>query len=393
MSKRGATEAGSADREAVGWVIPAAEMGALFGVLGDRGYGVLGPTIRDGAIVIGDVSGVEDLPVGWRDEQDGGRYRLSRRRDEAWFGYTVGPDSWKKVFFPKRQRLWQADRDSKGGVAVVEESAQGRKVALLGVRACDLRAIGIQDRVFMGGGYRDPHYAAAREDVFVIAVQCGVAGGTCFCASMGTGPEVNEGADLILTELIDKDRHEFWVLAGSEAGEGVLEALPVRRALPRDEETAKQVMRQTRSMMGRTMDSGGLRELLRANLEHPRWHEVAERCLACANCTMVCPTCFCSTVEEVTDLTGEHAERWRLWDSCFSLEYSYIHGGSVRTSMPARYRQWMTHKLGTWFDQFGVSGCVGCGRCITWCPVGIDITEEVDAIRSNPIRSKGRGGK
>jgi ferredoxin len=135
--------------------------------------------------------------------------------------------------------------------------------------------------------------------------------------------------------------------------------------------------------MGRALDTSDLKGLLYGNLEHPRWDEVSQRCLTCGNCTLVCPTCFCSTVEDVTDLSGTETERTRRWDSCFSLDHSYIHGGSVRDSGRARYRQWMTHKLATWFDQFGSSGCVGCGRCITWCPVGIDITEEVRAIRAS----------
>ena len=133
--------------------------------------------------------------------------------------------------------------------------------------------------------------------------------------------------------------------------------------------------------MGRELDTTDIRELLYRNYEHPRWDEVAERCLACGNCTMVCPTCFCTTVEDVTDLAGEHVERHQRWDSCFTIDYSHIHGGAVRGSTRSRYRQWMTHKLATWIDQFGSSGCVGCGRCITWCPVGIDITEEARAIR------------
>jgi sulfhydrogenase subunit beta (sulfur reductase) len=97
---------------------------------------------------------------------------------------------------------------------------------------------------------------------------------------------------------------------------------------------------------------------------------------------MVCPTCFCTSVEDSTDVDGDGVVRVQRWDSCFTVDYSYIHGGSVRSSDRSRYRQWMTHKLSTWFDQFGSSGCVGCGRCITWCPVGIDITEEVAAIRA-----------
>ena len=148
-------------------------------------------------------------------------------------------------------------------------------------------------------------------------------------------------------------------------------------------------MAQARREMGRAMDTTNIKQLLYDNPEHPQWDKVAGRCLSCANCTMACPTCFCSTVEDVSDLTGKHAERWRKWDSCFSLEFSYIHGGHVRQSTKGRYRQWMTHKLASWQDQFGTSGCVGCGRCITWCPVGIDITEEVKAIRADqPARAE-----
>jgi sulfhydrogenase subunit beta (sulfur reductase) len=119
---------------------------------------------------------------------------------------------------------------------------------------------------------------------------------------------------------------------------------------------------------------------------------VASRCLGCANCTLACPTCFCASVSDTTDLEGETAARVRRWDSCFTLDHSYIHGGSVRASLRARYRQWLTHKLASWIDQFGVSGCVGCGRCITWCPVGIDITEEVAAIRARDGASRREDG-
>jgi len=132
--------------------------------------------------------------------------------------------------------------------------------------------------------------------------------------------------------------------------------------------------------MGRQVDTSGLKELLYQSYDHPRWDEVASRCLTCANCTMVCPTCFCTTTEDVTDLTVGHAERWQRWDSCFDPDFSYLHGGPVRRSGAARYRHWLTHKLGTWHEQFGSSGCVGCGRCIVWCPVGIDLTAEVAAL-------------
>ena len=160
-------------------------------------------------------------------------------------------------------------------------------------------------------------------------------------------------------------------------------SIPHKEANEKEKCTADSIVKKTSEQMGRFIDTTNIKDLFYRNYEHPQWNNVTERCLNCANCTMVCPTCFCTTVEDVTDLTGEHAERWRKWDSCFTMDFSYIHGGSVRSSTQSRYRQWITHKLATWIDQFGTSGCVGCGRCITWCPVAIDITEEVGEIRKN----------
>jgi ferredoxin len=257
--------------------------------------------------------------------------------------------------------------------------------AFVGVRSCELHAIAIQDRVMAGGEYPDPFYAARRDGALLVAVNCTVAGGTCFCVSMDTGPRAGSGFDIALTEVIEDGRHYFLCEAGSERGAAILaevEQAPARRA---EAEAASAAIAVAARNQGRSMDTGGIKELLYDNYEHPRWDEVSERCLTCGNCTMVCPTCFCTTVEDGTDLTGAEADRTRRWDSCFTMDFSYVHGGSVRASARSRYRQWMTHKLATWIDQFGTSGCVGCGRCITWCPVAIDITEEVAAIRADAI--------
>jgi formate hydrogenlyase subunit 6/NADH:ubiquinone oxidoreductase subunit I len=210
---------------------------------------------------------------------------------------------------------------------------------------------------------------------------------------MGTGPQVRQGFDLLLTERIGEGRHQFLVEAGSPAGAEILAEIPTREAPRESCLEAEEAIAAAGAAQARGIGTEGIRELLYANFEHPRWEDVASRCLACANCTMVCPTCFCTTVEDTTDVTGDHAERWRKWDSCFTQDFSYLHGGSVRASTKSRYRQWMTHKLASWIDQFGTSGCVGCGRCITWCPVGIDITEEVRAIReSTEVNDHGNPG-
>jgi ferredoxin len=353
----------------------------LLEALRRRHFRVLGPTVRDGAIVYDDLSSASNLPIGVTDRQDGAVYRLERRDDEARFGYAVGPHSWKQFLFPPRIRLWQARRGDDGAIDLEEEPVDRTPLAFIGVRSCELHAIAIQDRVFVGGRYVDRDYAARRDGTFVVAVNCFEPGGTCFCVSMGTGPKADAGYDLALTEILEGD-HRFLVEVGSEHGAEILSELPARPAGQTDLDAAERAVAGAAERMGRQMDTTDIRDLLARNLEHPRWSDVSSRCLTCGNCTLVCPTCFCSTVEDANDLAGQQSERWRVWDTCFSVEHSYIHGGAIRPSSRSRYRQWMTHKLGTWHDQFGTSGCVGCGRCITWCPVAIDITEEVAAIRA-----------
>jgi sulfhydrogenase subunit beta (sulfur reductase) len=361
-------------------VIEPEGLDALVDALQERGYLVLGPTVRDGAIVYAELEGASDLPVGWTDSQDAGTYRLVRREDDARFGFAVGPHSWKQFLFPPRIRLWQARRDGSGVLDVDDSPPDVRPLAFVGVRSCDLHAIATQDTVFMAGRFVERDYAARREGAFVVAANCFEPGGTCFCASMGTGPRAQWGYDLALTEILEGE-HRLLVEVGTDRGAAVLGDVPSRPAVQADVDAADRAVSGAAARMGRRMESEGLRDLLAGSLEHPRWDDVSERCLTCGNCVLVCPTCFCSTVEDHTDLAGAQAERWRVWDTCFSVDHSYIHGGSIRPTNRSRYRQWMTHKLGTWHDQFGSSGCVGCGRCITWCPVGIDITEEVAAIR------------
>ncbi len=356
---------------------------ALFRALHSKGYQIVGPTLRDGAIIYDRLNGVEDLPIGWTDRQGPGNYRVERRSDEALFGYTVGPFSWKKFLYPSRERLWTATRDG-SSFTVAPEPVDGPPLAFLGMRACELAGVAVQDRVFMGGPVADPGYAARRRRILRIAVQCGQAGGTCFCVSMGTGPGVRQGADLILTEILEDGRHYFLLEVGSPEGAAVLVDLPLTAAAPADATRAETIVAHTAATMGRTLNTEGIHEVLMKNLDHPRWEIVARRCLSCTNCTMACPTCFCSNQEEVPSLSVEKVERWRRWDSCFNLGLTEMHGQAVRKTTMSRYRQWLTHKLATWQDQFGTSGCVGCGRCITWCPVGIDLTEEVAAIRTVP---------
>jgi len=352
----------------------------LITILSDEGYEVIGPTVADNAVVYEPIDSVDDLPKGYEDEQDGGKYRLIESGSKALFRTVVGPQTWKRYLYPPEQTLWKA-RKEKQGFSIEENDGVEPQYAFIGVRACEMAAIAIQDKVFDNGDFADPGYLARRNNAFLVAVNCTRAGGTCFCASMETGPKVKEGSDLALTEMT-KGGHRFVVEAQSERGKEILKRLKASPITDGDKKQASKEIKAAAASMGRKM-IGDADTVLAANLEHSRWNNVAERCLNCANCTMVCPTCFCSTMEDVTSLDGSEAERVRKWDSCFTVDFSYIHGGPIRRDAASRYRQWITHKLTHWKEQFGTSGCTGCGRCITWCPVGIDITEEARAIRDS----------
>lgn len=366
-------------------VLDARDLGSLIKALQLRGYAPIGPVVEGEAVVMRPIAGVDELPKGWGDRQEPGVYRLVKRADGRFFGHNLGPTSAKRHLFPPARSLWTAVRLGPQ-VRIEPNTDPPPKIALIGLRACDLAAIAVQDAVFCREPYVDPHYQAARESAFLVAVNCSQAAATCFCTSMGTGPRVVVGFDLCLTELLDAGGHRFLVESGSDRGDDLLHDLPTGVATERERRAARAETDRAASQIARRLETEGLPDLLYRNAEHPFWSAVAERCLACGNCTLVCPTCFCTTVEDASDLTGDRVERTRVWDSCFNLEFSYIHGGSVRTSTTSRYRQWMTHKFGAWVEQFGVSGCVGCGRCIAWCPVGIDVTEEAARLRQEDRR-------
>src|SRR5579859_3810338 len=170
-------------------VIPSSALDQLLDAIRRRGFRLVGPVIADSAICYDDIGSAADLPAGWTDEQDAATYRLARRGDDALFGYNVGPHPWKKYLFTPHARLSPP------------EPPLDKPFAFIGVRSCELAAISIQDRVFLGGQHQDGHYQGRREGAFIVTVNCGEAGGTCFCASMGTGPRAEAGFDIALTEL------------------------------------------------------------------------------------------------------------------------------------------------------------------------------------------------
>lgn len=343
------------------------------------GYQTIGPVVKDNAIVFDSVNVAADFPLGWSDHQDGGSYRLVKNDVPALFGHVVGMQSLKKYLYPPVRTILEVEKNGKRFKAGSPESEYPR-LAFIGVRPCDLAALATHEKVLANGPYADPDFTKRRENSLIVAVNCTRPGGTCFCADMGTGPRAEGGYDILMTEMCTSSSHTFLIQGGSDRGEEIIKSLSCREASDAEIKTVERALEQAAGKMGRHLGQDGLKDELYKNFDHPRWEAVAERCLNCANCTMVCPTCFCMNVEDTTDLAGNKAFRSRRWDSCFTVDFSYIHGGSIRSSGMSRYRQWLLHKLSYWHEQFGLAGCVGCGRCITWCPVGIDITEEAAVI-------------
>jgi len=365
-------------------VISVEQLDDLLGILKSQGYEVWAAQERDGALGLGPIAAASDLPRGRIEAADAGTVRLVDCPRDAVFDHTLPMQGLKRLVYPAEERLFTTYPD----MVAEQEPVDAPPVAVIGVRPCDLAALDTLTAVFEAGSFVDTRFNRRRESLLLVAVNCMRPASTCFCASMNTGPRARDGFDLALDELMDDERHVFVVRAGSTRGREILGELPGKAASEADLEAASEGTRACAEAQQRRMGEG-VEDLLKRNYEHPQWDAVAQRCLSCANCTLVCPTCFCGTVEDRSSLDGAEAERWRRWDSCFSLEFSYLHGGAVRTEVASRYRQWITHKLAHWHDQFGMSGCVGCGRCIGWCPVGIDITAEVAALQDSE-RSKKR---
>jgi sulfhydrogenase subunit beta (sulfur reductase) len=377
------------------WFLSMQGLDHMVSTLRKKGYTVVAPTVRDGVITFTEITSVDQIASGVRDEMGPGKYRLVDDPLSRAFNYVVGQDSPKRFFFPPKLELVAMHVEGKRFV-LDRTAPKPPNLAILGIRPCDLAAVQVQDRVFGYGDDNtaqrceaDTYYNQARKQSLLIAVNCTQPSDTCFCDSMGTGPRAKEGFDLSMTEL----GGGFILRAGSDDGRAIVNELPVREPSPSEIELGQLKIDQAIERMGRHLDTDGLKKLLDDQIDHPSWDEAAKRCMACSNCTMVCPTCFCSTVTDSNELATNVVSRTRHWESCFTHQFSYTTAGSVRSSVKARYRHWMRHKLGTWWDQFGCSGCVGCGRCITWCPVGIDITEQAASLRNHSDASNNGGSR
>lgn len=353
-----------------------AQIDDMLKVLQNKGYKCVAPRYIDGAINYATLNQARELPWGMEDEQGSAHYKVIKTGVKRAFAFTLPAQSVKPMLFKAHETIWKVIRNVEGKLAF-ESQVVYEKIAVFGVRACDLRAIAIQDRIFIDDAYQDIRYLKRRENQFLIAMNCTSSHNNCFCVSLGDSPRATSGFDLAMTEV----NAGFVVAIGSALGQEVMDVLNLPKASPATIEGAASGI--TFAANQQTKSIPPIHEVatkLIQNLEHPQYDDIANRCLSCGNCTNSCPTCFCHTEIEEPTISGNDSCHVRKWDSCFTLDHSYTHGETAHENPKHRYRQWLTHKFGTWYEQFQTNGCVGCGRCITWCPVHIDITDEIKHI-------------
>lgn len=357
-------------------LLPRTEFDSLLTALRSMGAECIGPTVRDHAIVYAPLGSSSELPVGAQDQQAPGSYKLNHGDNNRWFAWANGPQALKPLLFAPEEPLWQVERETDGGLDFQAQIPDVGLTAVIGVRACDLAALALQDQHFINGDNIDQAYASRRQDLILIAVNCTHPAATCFCHASGDGPNASDHYDILLDEL----EEGFAVQSGSVRGKEIIDQLALQPLTPSHEKQITTAHSTAIEQQSRGLPDIDIPALLLQQQESNRWQLIGEKCLSCGNCTSVCPTCFCHHTIDETSLDGRLTTRLRQWDSCFSQDHSYIHGFTLRPDAALRYRQWLTHKFSGWVEQYGRSGCVGCGRCISWCPVGIDVTEEIQLL-------------
>ncbi|MCD6046446.1 MAG: 4Fe-4S ferredoxin, iron-sulfur binding domain protein [Gammaproteobacteria bacterium] len=337
-----------------------------------QGYRCIGPQVQDSCIMYDTITEAKQLPWGTADQQSAGFYQLTESNSQRAFNWANSPSSIKPFLFKQQDTVWRVQRNTEGKISF-QPVVEYESLALFGIRPCDLAAMIIQDKVFLESGAVDPRYEARRKALFLIVVNCNAPSANCFCISAGQDVEAKAHFDLAMTE-IDSG---FVVTGGSEKAAKLIQELKLESASETHKSQAHNQLTQARNLQSKKLPEKKLAQQ-EDLLNHPHWQEVAQRCFGCGTCTQVCPTCFCH--KQSVQTTSDGYEQVREWDSCFSEKHSYVNGAPLRKDVKSRYQQWLCHKMLYWEQQFSCEGCVGCGRCITWCPAQIDVTEELSKL-------------
>jgi ferredoxin len=276
----------------------------------------------------------------------------------------------KKFFHPPRETLFSFD--IKNGKITTKEVKHDDKILLLGVHPCDVHAILKLDKLFLGD-FNDTYYQSRRTNTVIVALNCVEPGEHCFCSSMSTGPFLNAGYDLLLTDIGTK----YLIEIGTKTGRSLLEGLKLDSANEEDYNEKEKRLKLMDKKFKKYMNTSWLSKIAREN---------TFPCLSCGSCTFVCPTCYCYDVYDTIDLELKSGTRNRELDSCQFLEYAEVAlDQNFRRDKKDRIRHWMMCKFGAAAGGIN-SGCVGCGRCIRICPSKIDITEVAKELRKGEYK-------
>ena len=302
-------------------------------------------------------------------------YKKIDQPEEVDLSHSNSQKAAKEVFFPQSEVMLQCEKTEKlNRVTSVEEVRRER--ILLGARPCDLQAISILDPVFMGKEYTDVYYLKKRETTLIIGFACDQPRSTCFCSSVGGGPFIRTGSDLFFIDLGDAYLIEFITKKGGALRDNRL----LKEADAKDLSLAHGIEKKAREKLNSYLPVEGIEKSLDRIMEGPFWDRIHEKCIGCGVCTFLCPTCHCFDIAD--EAVNNKGRRVRNWDSClfplYSLETS---GHNPRPTGRERTRQRLMHKFNYYPKNFGRIACVGCGRCIAYCPVNFDIREAIEEIK------------
>lgn len=279
----------------------------------------------------------------------------------------------KEIFFGQSEELISF-KVAKKDVEILDSKENGKKRVVIGSRPCDAVSLPILDAVF-SWDYKDSFYLDKRKNTTIVSIACDEIEESCFCTSFGDiSPSSREGSDLLLTAMGD----DYYVEVVSEKGSKIIEDNSGLFKDVEDVGAKDQKQEKVKEKVKRSLKIEGLKEKLDINFESPIWQEISQKCLGCAACTYLCPTCHCFDIQD--EMKKSVGKRVRNWDSCAFGHFTQMPGHQPRTKRFQRFRQRVMHKFKYYVDKFNKIACVGCGRCIENCPVNMDITKVVERI-------------
>ncbi len=313
------------------------------------------------------------LPV---DQKDGSAAYKEWQDGITWSDSLNTVRSPKDFFFPQMEDLMKFKTEGKN-IEVIDTRCETEDFVIFGVRACDVKSFEILDRVFLAEPV-DSYYASRREKCVIVSTACARPSETCFCKTFGLAPEDPDG-DVTTW----KTESELFLKANTKKGEELLEK--ISRLTQECDESA--VLEQ-KEKISAIMEKLPLKDLntdafgggkTDEFFNSPAWDELSAACLGCGTCTFVCPTCQCYDIKDFN--TGNGVIRFRCWDSCMYSDFTKMAHGNNRLTQKERFRQRFMHKLVYYPENNdGILGCVGCGRCLSKCPISMNIVKVMKKI-------------